>query len=99
MVTLDSVLANLVLKMKEIVMAIVNVRLVSDVETIVQIHLVLTLTLFVVIMPKLLEMQVFAPHMTLVKLMKVIVIPMKNVKVISFVAKVIVLIILVSHHM
>ena len=59
MENLDSVIVTLVLKMKEIVMLMMSVKMVLLVDqTIVQFHLVLTLKLIVVI-NQLLEMNIF----------------------------------------
>ena len=82
---LDSVLAILALKVKGTVTLMTNVRKVSDVDqTIVQLHLDLMCTQIAVLMP-VLEMRIFAQLTFLVKLMKVIAIPMMNAKAICFV--------------
>ena len=81
---LDSVIVTLVLKMKEIVILIMSVKMVSFVDQpIVQLHLVLILKLIVVI-NQLLEMKIFVHQEFLVEKMKEIVIHMMSVKVVFF---------------
>ena len=81
---LDSVIVILVLKMKEIVILIMSVKMVSFVDqAIVQLHLVLILKLIVVI-NQLLEMKIFVHQEFLVEKMKEIVIHMMSVKVVFF---------------
>ena len=82
---LDSVIVTLVLKMKEIVILMMSVKMVLFVDqTIVQLHLVLTLKLIVVI-NQLLEMKIFVHLEFLVEKMKEIVILIVNVKATTFV--------------
>ena len=79
---LDSVIVTLVLKMKEIVMLMMSVKMVLFVDhTIVQLHLVLTLKLIVVI-NQLLEMKIFVQLEFFVEKMKEIVILMTSVKMV-----------------
>ena len=81
---LDSVIVILVLKMKEIVILIMSVKMVSFVDqAIVQLHLVLILKLIVVI-NQLLEMNISVHQEFLVEKMKEIVIHMMSVKVVFF---------------
>ena len=76
--------------MKEIVISIINVKMVTDVDQIiVQIHMVLTLTQ-IVVMLLLMEMKIFVLLNIHAEQMKVIVIPMRNVKVNSSVDQTIV---------
>ena len=87
---LDTVIVTLVLKMKEIVMLMMGVKMVLLVDqTIVQFHLVLTLKLIVVI-NQLLETNIFVHPKFLVEKMKEIVIQTLNVKATTFVAQTIV---------
>ena len=82
---LDSVIVILVLKMKEIVILMMSVKMVFIVDqTIAQLPLVLTLKLIVVI-NQLLEMKVFVHLEFLVEKMREIVMPIVNVKATSFV--------------
>ena len=82
---LDSVIVTLVLKMKEIVILMMSVKLVLYVDqTIAQVQLVLTLKLTVVI-NQLLEMKIFVHLEFLVEKMREIVTPIVNVKAVSFV--------------
>ena len=82
---MDSVLAILVQNLKGTVTLMANVEKVSYVDqTIVQLHLDLMCTQIAVLMP-VLEMRIFAQLTFLVKLMKVIAIPMMNAKAICFV--------------
>ena len=82
---LDSAIVALVLKMKEIVILMMSVKRIFFVDqTIVQLHLVLTLKLIVVI-NQLLEMKIFVHLEFLVEKMKEIVILIVNVKVTTFV--------------
>ena len=82
---LDSVIVTLVLKMKEIVILMMSVKLVffAD-QTIAQLHLVLALKLIVVI-NQLLEMKIFADLEVLAEKMKEIVMLMMSVKMVLFV--------------
>ena len=87
---LDSVIVTLVLKMKEIVILMMSVKMVFFVDqTIAQLHSVLTLKLIVVI-NQLLEMRIFVHLQLLVEKMKEIVILMMNVKMVFLVAQIIV---------
>ena len=82
---LDSAIVTLVLKMKEIVILMMSVKMVFFVDqTIVQLHSVLTLKLIVVI-NQLLEMNIFVHLEFLVEKMKEIVILIVNVKPTTFV--------------
>ena len=82
---LDSVIVTLALKIKEIVVLMMSVKMFFFVDqTIVQLHLDLTLKLIAVI-NQLLEMNIFAHLEFLVEKMKVTVIPIMNVKAITFV--------------
>ena len=82
---LDSVIVTLVLKMKEIVILMMSVKMVFFVDqTIVQLHLVLTQKLIVVI-NQLLEMNIFVHLEFLVEKMKEIVILIMNAKQTFFV--------------
>ena len=82
---LDSAIVTLVLKMKEIVITIMIVKMVLFVDqTIVQLHLVLTQKLIVVINQHL-EMIIFAHLEFFVERMKEIVIQIVNVKAAFFV--------------
>ena len=82
---LDSVIVILVLKMKEIVIIMMSVKMVLFVDqTIAQLHLVLTLKLIVVIKQPL-EMNIFVHLEFHVEKMKEIVILIVNVKTIFFV--------------
>ena len=82
---MNSVIVTLVLKMKEIVITIIIVKMVFFVDqTIAQLHLVLTLKLIVVI-NQLLEMNIFVHLEFLVEKMKEIVILIVNVKPTTFV--------------
>ena len=84
---LDSVIVTLVLKMKEIVMLMMSVKMVLLVDqTIVQLHLILTLKLIVVI-NQLLVMKIFVHLEFFVGRMKAIVILMMNVKMILHVGQ------------
>ena len=84
---LDSAIVTLVLKMKEIVIQMMNVKVIFFVgQTIVWLHLVLTLKLIAVINPFL----KIAQLIILVLKMKEIVIHMMNVKAILFVDQIIV---------
>ena len=76
--------------MKEIVMLMMSVKMVLLVDqTIVQLHLILTLKLIVVII-QLLEMKIFVQLEVLVEKMKEIVMLMMSVKMVSFVDQTIV---------
>ena len=87
---LDSAIVTLVLKMKEIVMLMMSVKMVLLVDqTIVQLHLVLTLKLIVVI-NQLLETNIFVNLEPLVETMKEIVMLMMSVKMVFFVDQTIV---------
>ena len=80
----------LVLKMKEIVIHMMSVKMVLFVDqTIVQLHLVLTLKLIVVI-NQLLEMKIFVHLEFLVEKMREIVTPIVNVKATTSVDQIIV---------
>ena len=82
---MNSAIVTLVLKMKEIVITIIIVKMVFFVDqTIAQLHLVLTLKLIVVI-NQLLEMNIFVHLEFLVEKMKEIVILMMSVKMVFFV--------------
>ena len=82
---LDSVIVTLVPKMKEIVMLMMSVKMVLLVDqTIVQLHLLLTLKLIVVI-NQFLEMKIFAYLEFFAEKMKEIVIQTLNVKATTFV--------------
>ena len=82
---LDFAFVTLVLKMKEIVMLIMSVKMVFFVDqTIVQQHLVLSQKLIVVI-NQLLEMKIFVHLEFLVVKMKEIAILMLSVKLVLFV--------------
>ena len=82
---LDSAIVTLVLKMKEIVIFMMSVKMIFYVDqTIVQLHLVLTLKLIVVI-NQLLEMNIFVQLEFLVEKMKEIVMLMMSVKMVLFV--------------
>ena len=90
MENLDSVIVTLVLKMKEIVMLMMSVKMVFFVDqTIVQLHLVLTQKLIVVI-NQLLEMKIFADLEVLAEKMKEIVMLMMSVKMVLVVDQIIV---------
>ena len=79
---MNSVIVTLVLKMKEIVILMMSVKLVFFVDqTIAQLHSILTLKLIVVI-NQLLEMNIFVHLEFLVEKMKEIVILVANVKVV-----------------
>ena len=87
MENLDSVIVRLVLKMKEIVMLVMSVKMVLLVDQIiVHLHLVLTLKLIVVII-QLLEMNIFVHLEYLVEKMKEIAIQIMNVKPTLFVVQ------------
>ena len=87
---LDSVIVTLVLKMKEIVITIIIVKLALYVDQIIaQLHLVLTMKL-VVVTNQLLEMKIFVHLEFLVEKTKEIVIPIVNVKATIFVDQTIV---------
>ena len=87
---LDSVIATLVLKMKEIVMLMMSVKMVFFVDqTIVQLHLVLTQNLIAAI-NQLLAMNIFVQLEFLAEKMKEIVILMMNVKMVLLVDQAIV---------
>ena len=87
---LDSVIVRLVLKMKEIVILMKSVKMVLVVDqTIVQLHLVLTLKLIVVI-NHLLEMKIFVHLEFHVEKMKEIVMLMMSVKMVLVVDQIIV---------
>ena len=87
---MNSVIVTLVLKMKEIVIHMMSVKMVYFVDQItVQPHSVLTLKLIVVI-NQLLEMKIFANLEFLVLKMKEIVIFMMSVKIVLFVDLIIV---------
>ena len=82
---LDSVIVTLVLKMKEIVMLMMSVKMVLAVDQrIVQLFLVLIMKLIVVI-NQLLEMKIFVHLEFLVEKMKEIVMLMMSVKMVLFV--------------
>ena len=82
---LDSAIVTLVLKMKVIAFLMQSVKMVFYVDqTIVQLHLILTLKLIVVI-NHLLEIKIFVHLEFLVEKMKVIVILIVNVKATIFV--------------
>ena len=77
---IGSAIVTLVLKMQEIVMLMMSVKMVLSVDqTIVQLHLVLTLKLIVVI-NQLLEMKIFVYLEFIVGKMKEIVMLMMNVR-------------------
>ena len=77
---MNSAIVTLVLKMKEIVMLMMSVKMVFFVDqTIVQLHLVLNLKLIAVI-NQFLEMNIFVHLEFLVEKMKVIVILMMSVR-------------------
>ena len=79
---MNSAIVTLVLKMKEIVMLMMSVKMVLLVDqTIVQLHLALTLNLIAVI-AQLLEMKIFVQLELLVEKMKEIVILMMSVKMV-----------------
>ena len=81
---MNSVIVTLVLKMEEIVIFMMSVKMVLFVDqTIVQLHSVLTLKLIVVI-NKLLEMKIFVHLELLVEKVKEIVILIVNVKAAFF---------------
>ena len=85
MENLDSVIVRLVLKMKEIVMLMISVKMVLHVDqTIVQLHLVLTQK-WIVVINQLLEMNIFVHLEFLVEKMKEIVILMMSVKMVLLV--------------
>ena len=85
MVKLNSVIVKFVLKMKEIVILMMSVKMVFSVDqTIVQLHLVLTQNLIAAI-NQLLEMKIFVHLEFLVEKMKEIVILIVNVKATIFV--------------
>ena len=87
---MNSAIVTLVLKMKEIVMLMMSVKMVLLVDqTIAQLLLVLTLKLIVVI-NQLLEMNIFVHLEFLVEKMKEIVIQTLNVKATIFVDQIIV---------
>ena len=87
---LDSVIVILVLKMKEIVILMMSVKMVFIVDqTIAQLTLILTLKLIVVI-NQLLEMKIFVHLEFLVEKMREIVTPIVNVKATTFVDQIIV---------
>ena len=80
-----SAIVTLVLKMKEIVILSMSVKMALYVDqTIAQVHLVLTLKLIVVI-KQLLEMKIFVHLEFLVEKMREIVMPIVNVKATTFV--------------
>ena len=82
---LDSVIVTFVLKMKEIVILMMNVKMVLHVDqTIVMLPLVLTLK-FIVAMNQRLEMKIFVQLELLVEKIKEIVILTLNVKTVFFV--------------
>ena len=92
---LDSAIVTLVLKMKEIVMLMMSVKMVLFVDrTIVQLHLVLTSKLIVVINQHL-EMNIFVHLEFLVEKMKEIVMLMMSVKMVFIVDQTIVQLLLV----
>ena len=91
---MNSAIVTLVLKMKEIVITIIIVKMVLFVDqTIAQLHLVLTLKLIVVI-NQLLEMNIFVHLEFLVEKMKEIVILMMSAKMVLLVDQTI-----VQHHL
>ena len=93
---MNSAIVTLVLKMKEIVILMMSVKMVFFVDqTIAQLHLGLTLKLIVVI-NQLLEMNIFVHLEFLVELMKEIVMLMMSVKMVFFVDQTIVKFHLVS---
>ena len=82
---MNSAIVTLVLKMKAIVIFMMNVQMALLVDqTIVQLHLVLTLKLIVVI-NQLLEINIFVHLEFLVEKMKEIVMLMMSVKMVFFV--------------
>jgi hypothetical protein len=92
---MNSVIVTLVLKMKEIVITIIIVKMVLNVDqTTAQLHLVLTLKLIVVI-NQLLEMKIFVQLEFLVEKMKeIVMLMMSGVKMVFFVDQTI-----VQHHL
>ena len=76
---MNSAIVTLVLKMKEIVILMMSVKMVFFVDrTIVQLHLVLTQK-WIVVLNQILEMNIFVHLEFLVEKMKEIVMPMMNV--------------------
>ena len=92
METLDSVLANLVLRMKEIVIFILTVRVISNVDQTIVLTPMVLIQIQIVAMPLLSELKIFAGLVYHAMQMKVTVILMMNVVVICFVDQTIVLI-------
>ena len=89
MVKLNSVIVKFVLKMKEIVIIMMSVKMVLFVDqTIVQLHLVLTQKLIVVINQQL-EMNIFVLLEIFVEKMKEIVILKMSVKMVLVVGQII----------